>query len=103
MTETIETMTAGDAVNSDWKTKDAAHDRLRAELQPRNKTALFDALAAAGITHVIVSFDGYADSGQIENVEATARGTVVPMPAAELRNRPRRVGQERTAMLDHRH
>ena len=31
---------------------------------------MFDALARAGITSVIVQFDGYGDSGQIESVEA---------------------------------
>ena len=38
----------------------------RAEaVRPDNKTALFDALAAAGITLVTVTFDGSGDSGQI--------------------------------------
>jgi hypothetical protein len=35
-----------------------------------NKAAVFDALAAAGITYVEVTFDGYGDSGQIESVIA---------------------------------
>lgn len=48
----------------------AAHEELTARLRPANKIALFDRLEAAGISQVIVSFDGYGDSGQIENVEA---------------------------------
>jgi hypothetical protein len=64
----------------DWEAKRAAQDRLHADLQPLNKTALFDALAAAGVTHVILTFDGYGDSGQIENVEAKAGDTLVAMP-----------------------
>ncbi len=54
----------------DWEIKRAEHERRDAELRPVNKTAVFDALAAAGITIVVVAFDGYGDSGQIENVEA---------------------------------
>lgn len=34
-----------------------------------NKDLVFDALAAAGVTSVAITFDGYGDSGQIENVE----------------------------------
>ncbi len=53
-------------------------------LQPLNKAALFDALAVARVTHVVVSFDGYGDSGQIENVEVKAGETVVVMPEAMI-------------------
>jgi hypothetical protein len=69
-----------DSAPSDWETKRAAQDRLHAELQPLNKAALFEALSAAGVTLVVVSFDGYGDSGQIENVEVKAGDTVAPMP-----------------------
>jgi len=34
-----------------------------AELRPANKDRLFDALTAAGISHVTVTFDGEGDSG----------------------------------------
>lgn len=43
-----------------------------AEIRPFNKKAVFDALSAAGITAVIVHFDGCGDSGQIESIEAFA-------------------------------
>lgn len=69
---------------SDWEAKRAAQDHLHAELQPLNKAMLFDALAAAGVTHVVVSFDGYGDSGQIENVEVKAGDTIVAMPEAMI-------------------
>jgi hypothetical protein len=36
----------------------ATDDALRYELRGQNKAALFDALAAAGVTHVVVSFHG---------------------------------------------
>jgi hypothetical protein len=41
-------------------------------LHAANKTALFDALAAASITSVLVRFDGSGDSGQIEEIDAVA-------------------------------
>jgi hypothetical protein len=41
---------------------------------------LLKALALAGVTHVVVTFDGYGDSGQIENVEVRAGDVVVAMP-----------------------
>ena len=84
MTETIATTPNGDAANSDWQTKSAAHDRLCAELQPQNKAALFDALAAAGVTVVVVSFDGSGDSGQIENIEVKAGEDIAALPTGEL-------------------
>jgi hypothetical protein len=79
MTNASDIPSADDSAPSDWVAKRAAQDRLRAELQPLNKAALFEALSAAGITLVVVSFDGYGDSGQIENVEVKAGDTVVPM------------------------
>ncbi len=80
MMNTSDIPSADDSVLSDWETKRAAHDRLHAELQSLNKTALFDALAAAGVTLVVVSFDGYGDSGQIESVEVKSGDTIVAVP-----------------------
>jgi hypothetical protein len=84
MTETIETTPSADNANSDWEAKQAAYDRLHAELQPQNKDALFDALAAAGVTFVVVSFDGCGDSGQIENIEVKAGEDIGALPAGEI-------------------
>jgi hypothetical protein len=67
-----------------WEIKPAEHERRDAELRPVNKTAVFDALAAAGITIVVVAVDGYGDSGQIENVEAKAGEDVVALPSGEV-------------------
>ena len=69
---------------SDWEIKRAEHERRDAELRAVNKTAVFDALAAAGITIVVVAFDGYGDSGQIENVEAKAGEDLVALPSVEV-------------------
>jgi hypothetical protein len=83
MIDTFDTTTSS-GVPSDWDAKRAAQDRLHAELQSQNQAALFDALAAAGITLIVVTFDGYGDSGQIENIEAKASDAVVAMPVGEV-------------------
>lgn len=54
----------------DIRAEFAAERQQRAALRPANKTAVFAALAGAGVAKVSVSFDGYGDSGQIENIEA---------------------------------
>jgi hypothetical protein len=88
----------------DWETKQAEQERRDAELRPVNKTAVFDALAAAGITIVVVAFDGYGDSGQIENVEAKADEDLVALPSGEVEIASAVWDQaepERTAMTVH--
>jgi hypothetical protein len=55
-----------------------------AELRPANKDRLFDALTAAGISHVTVTFDGEGDSGQIESIAAWSGETAVDFPATEI-------------------
>jgi hypothetical protein len=69
---------------SDWETKRAEHERRSAELRPGNKTTVFDVLAAAGVTVVIVTFDGYGDSGQIENIEAKTGDDVAALPSGDV-------------------
>jgi hypothetical protein len=49
-----------------------------------NKAALFDALAAAGITTVVVNFDGCGDSGQVEMIEARTGDDDCALPAVEV-------------------
>ena len=83
MIDTFDTA-ADTGAASDWDAKRAAQDRLHAELQPQNQTALFDALAAVGVTLIVVTFDGYGDSGQIENIEVKAGDAVVAMPAGDV-------------------
>ena len=84
MTNTFDTTPRTESLSSDWGAQRIAHNRLHDELHPRNKTALFDALAAAGITLVIVCFDGYGDSGQIENIEVKSGDVTVAMPQADI-------------------
>jgi len=104
MTELLSTTPDSAASLSDWETKRAEHERRDAELRPVNKTAVFDALAAAGITIVVVAFDGYGDSGQIENVEAKAGEDVVALPSGEVEIASAvwdQTDPERTAMTVH--
>jgi hypothetical protein len=54
--------------------------RRERELRPANRTALFDALVAAGVTMLVVTFDGYGDSGQIEAIEARDGGGEIALP-----------------------
>ena len=59
--------------------------RRRAELRPTNKAAVFDALAVAGIVSVVISFDGYGDSGQIEGIEARDAGGEAALPQVDVK------------------
>ena len=83
MIDTFDTAIDAGAAH-DWDAKRAAQDRLHAELQPQNQAALFDALAAAGVTLIVITFDGYGDSGQIENIDVKAGDAVVAMPVGEV-------------------
>ena len=85
MTNNLGATPGADAAASAWEAKRLTHDRLNAELQPRNKQALFDALAAAGVTAVVVAFDGYGDSGQIESIEAKSGDGIVAMPEGAIK------------------
>ena len=70
------------AAEDDSTSDRIVRNRLCAELRLQNKTAVFDALDAAGIATVVVSFDGYGDSGQIERLEV--EGAVDTLPAATV-------------------
>jgi len=55
-----------------WLAQQQAHARLSESIRPENKAVLFEALTQVGITTVLVEFDGYGDSGQIEDISAHA-------------------------------
>src|SRR5271155_5281996 len=67
-----------------WQQQERELARIAKKVLPANKKALFDALAAAGITTVIVNFDGCGDSGQIEMIEARAGDDVIPLPKVQI-------------------
>jgi hypothetical protein len=68
----------------DWAEKERQHRANVEAIRPANKAALFDALASAGITTVVVQFDGSCDSGQIESIEARIGGNSVHLPDAKF-------------------
>lgn len=66
-------------------TSESELERLCKAVRAGNKAALFDALAQADIGIVIVEFDGYGDSGQIEDVTAyDARDVVLKLPSRSI-------------------
>ena len=62
----------------------AARNRRAQEALAPNKAALFDALAAANVETLVVTFDGCGDSGQIESVAAHTGEAEVAMPETAI-------------------
>jgi hypothetical protein len=62
----------------------AQHSAAIAKANGLNKGIVFDALSAAGITHVAVGFDGEGDQGQIDSVAAHAGSETVEFPATTI-------------------
>ncbi len=75
-----ETTPDPNAVLQTWYQAEQEHTRRADEILPANKAVLFDALAAAGITSVHVEFDGYGDSGQIEDITVKAGEEPAELP-----------------------
>lgn len=76
-----ETSTELACILADQAERNAAEVALHA----RNKEVLFAGLRFVGIAHVLVSFDGSGDSGQIENIEArNDADQSVTLPAAQI-------------------
>ena len=67
-----------------WQQQERELARIASEVLLVNKTALFDALAAAGITTVLVNFDGCGDTGQIEAIEVRAGDDDSALPEVEI-------------------
>lgn len=79
MTEAVPAFDA-DEPGAQIQAQHTARDHLAEEFVPGNKAALFDALAAAGITSVVVTFDGGGDEGQIEDIDARSGEEKVDLP-----------------------
>lgn len=80
MTDTPQPVIDMDAILArfrEWEAR-AAH------LLPDNKARLFVVLASAGITRVIVTFDGGGDSGQIEDIAPFRADEQVEMPVGTV-------------------
>lgn len=80
----IETASTRTPNHSDWFAKEARRNQLDAGLMPADKTVVFDTLSAAGLVIVIVSFDGYGDSGQIESIDGRDAHGEVAVPENEV-------------------
>ena len=63
-----------------WEQKERAYRERARTVLDGNKKALFGILAEHGITAVIVNFDGYGDSGQIEDITAQSSDVIVELP-----------------------
>jgi hypothetical protein len=68
----------------DFATMYENHRKALAEANTLNKTAVFDALSAAGITRVLADFDGEDDNGQIQNIAAYCGDDVRILPELSL-------------------
>jgi hypothetical protein len=72
---TNDTSTPGSDFDSAcWLLRDKEFMRLCKSALSENKTSLFDALAGARIDTVEVTFNGYADEGQIDGAVAHGEG-----------------------------
>jgi hypothetical protein len=68
-----------------YEAKVAAFAERRARVLPSNKLALFAALSAADIHTVVVTFDGYGDSGQIDRIDRFTQDNLeVELPEAPV-------------------
>lgn len=80
MTDMPDSITLSNDPFADWAALIAAQTKLENEIFDLNKTALLNALASAGVTRVVVAFDGYGDSGQIGDIEVHAGDERAAMP-----------------------
>jgi len=68
-----------------WQAEERARAEQRGAIRPQNKAALFVALASAGITIVTAAFDGYGDSGGIEDAHAERDGDEIDLPTGTVK------------------
>lgn len=64
--------------------QEAARDALFETLRPANQAAIFDTLASAGVAALVVNFDGFGDSGQIEAMTATGTKGEMVLPEISI-------------------
>jgi hypothetical protein len=69
---------------TDFDQEYARHKQAVAKANELNKTVLFDALAALGVTSITVDFDGEGDSGQINSVAAFINDQPFQLPTTAL-------------------
>lgn len=64
--------------------KERVYKALSKSIHAANKHALFPILAAAGITSILIRFDGSGDSGQIEEIDVLAGDKLASFPAEKV-------------------
>jgi hypothetical protein len=69
---------------NDFHQQYSSYLKTLAEVNERNKQALFAALATTAITSITVNFDGEGDSGQIDDVVAYTDASHVPIPEMQI-------------------
>jgi hypothetical protein len=84
---------------ADFMARYQAHEQRAADLHPANKAGLFAALAEAGVTKVTVRFDGFGDSGQIEDVAAVAGEKAATLPRTKVEIRRLYFGADEPELL----
>ncbi|WP_298253154.1 DUF6878 family protein [Bradyrhizobium sp.] len=73
---TDDSSTPGSGFDSaSWLARDQEFVKLCRSVLAENKSALFDVLAAARIDSVEITFNGYADEGQIDGAVADGEGS----------------------------
>lgn len=77
----------------EWAVQANAHAGRNEAILPRNRAALFDALERHGVEIAAMTFDGYGDSGQIDDVTVTA-GTPCNLAATEIKQEQSVWGKE---------
>jgi len=83
MTDDTSTPSSG-FESASWILRDQEFVRLCVSTLSDNKTALFDALASARIDTVEVTFNGYADEGQIDGAVADGEGGDTDLQSIEV-------------------
>jgi hypothetical protein len=69
---------------SDFRQQYELYLKAVAKANELNKAVVFGALAAAGLTHVTVEFDGEGDSGQINEITTYAGEVPAELPSTAL-------------------
>jgi hypothetical protein len=77
----------------DWTANANAYAACKQALFPENRTAIFDTLERHAIQTVTMSFDGYGDSGQIDDVSVAA-GKPHNLAAIDIEQKQARWGKD---------
>jgi hypothetical protein len=72
------------SATEDFAASYADHQKALKEANAMNKAALFGALSEAGVTRIVVEFDGEGDSGQLDNVAAYCGEALREIPEATV-------------------